>query len=118
MMTPPAQTSPPLAQEWLDLQSAASVEVTSEDADFPIESALVRPKKGGWRAAAPGIQTIRLIFDEPQTLRRISLAFEESKTSRTQEFALRWPRSGKFISGNHAATVEFQLAGKSNEVTV
>jgi hypothetical protein len=47
MMTPPAQTSPPLAQEWLDLQSAASVEVTSEDADFPIESALVQQKKEG-----------------------------------------------------------------------
>jgi hypothetical protein len=90
MVRPPAKTSPPLAQEWLDLQSAASVEVTSEDADFPIESALVQQKKGGWRATEPGVQTIRLIFDKPQKLRRISLAFEETETSRTQEFALRW----------------------------
>ena len=33
---------------------------------------------------------IRLIFDRPQTLKRISLVFEEKETSRTQEFALRW----------------------------
>jgi hypothetical protein len=90
IMTPPPQTSPPLAQEWFDLQSAASVEVTSEDAAFPIESALLQEEKGGWRATEPGVQTIRLIFDEPQKLRRISLAFEETETSRAQEFTLRW----------------------------
>jgi len=33
---------------------------------------------------------IRLIFDRPQTLKRISLVFEEKETSRTQEFVLRW----------------------------
>jgi hypothetical protein len=46
--------------------------------------------KGGWRAAEPGIQTIRLIFDEPQKLRRILVVFEETETKRTQEFTLRW----------------------------
>jgi len=40
----------------------------------------------GWRAADSGTQTIRLIFDEPQKLTRISLVFEESETERTQEF--------------------------------
>ena len=90
MVTPPAQTSPPLAQEWLDLQNAASVEITSEDAAFPIEFALLGQEKRGWRATEPGVQTIRLIFDEPQKLRRISLSFEETETSRTQEFTLRW----------------------------
>jgi hypothetical protein len=36
------------------------------------------------------MQTIRLIFDRPQKLKRISLVFEEKETSRTQEFVLRW----------------------------
>ena len=49
----------------------------------------------GWRAADPGTQTIRLIFDEPQNLRRIWLVFEDSENARTQEFVLRWsPDSG------------------------
>src|SRR5579864_9248821 len=60
--------SPPAEQGWLDLESTASVEITSEDNAFPIESALLQRDKGGWRAAGPGIQTIRLIFDEPQKL--------------------------------------------------
>jgi hypothetical protein len=49
-----------------DLESTASVELTSveltsEDNAFPIESALFEQDKGGWRAAEPGAQTIRLI---------------------------------------------------------
>jgi len=77
-------------QEWLDLEKTASVEITSEDEAFPIEAALLGQDKRGWRAAEPGIQTIRLIFDEPQKLRRVSLVFEETETKRTQEFTLRW----------------------------
>jgi hypothetical protein len=50
----------------------------------------------GWRAAAPGSQTIRLVFDQPQ--RCISLVFEENETARTQEFVLRWfPDSGSSV---------------------
>ena len=74
----------------LDLSTTALVEVTSEEKDYPIESALIPGESGGWRAAEPGTHTIRLIFDRPQKLKRISLAFEETKTSRTQEFVLRW----------------------------
>ena len=77
-------------QGWLDLDKWASVEVSSEDENYPIESALLGDEKRGWRAAEPGSQTIRLIFDSPQRLRRIWLAFEDSKASRTQEFVLRW----------------------------
>ena len=74
---------------WLDLERAATVEVTSEDKDFPIESSLsIEPSKG-WRATEPGAQTIRLVFDEPQELKRISLVFEEDEMIRTQEFVLR-----------------------------
>jgi hypothetical protein len=56
----------------LDVERAAIVEVTSEDKDFPIESAFVSGDSRGWRAAAPGSQTIRLIFDQPQKLKCIS----------------------------------------------
>ena len=46
--------------------------------------------EGGWRAADAGPQTIRLIFDEPQKLRRIWLVFEDGENVRMQEFVLRW----------------------------
>ena len=76
-------------RRWLDLEHAATVEVTSEDKDFPIESSLSLESGQGWRAAAPGTQTIRLLFNEPQDIQCISLVFEEDKVERTQEFALR-----------------------------
>ena len=68
------------------------VEVTSEEKRFPIESALLLGETRGWRAASSGTQTIRLVFDEPQKLKHISLLFEEEQTQRTQEFVLRWSR--------------------------
>jgi len=80
---------------WLDLGRVAVVEVTSEEKDYPVESALVWGESRGWRADSPGTQTIRLIFDQPQSLRRISLVFEETKTERTQEFVLRWSPDGE-----------------------
>jgi hypothetical protein len=79
---------------WLDLDHAASVEVTSEEKDYGIEGALVSGETQGWRAANTGTQTIRLLFDHPQRLRRISLVFEENTTARTQEFVLRWSADG------------------------
>jgi hypothetical protein len=42
----------------------------------------------------PGSQTIRLIFDQPQTLGHLSLVFEEVEATRTQEFVLRWSADG------------------------
>src|SRR5882762_3728327 len=44
--------------------------------------------------ASPGSQTIRLVFDQPQRLKCISLVFEENETARTQEFVLRWSADG------------------------
>jgi len=61
---------------WLDVERAAIVEKTSEDKTFPAESAFVTGETGGWRAAIAGAQTIRLIFDQPQKMRQISLLFE------------------------------------------
>lgn len=77
-------------QHWLDLESIAAVEVTSEENGFPIEAALLPGEDQGWRAAVPGTQTIRLHFDQPQRLTRIWLSFEERQTTRTQEFVLRF----------------------------
>lgn len=81
-------------QEWLDVEQLAQVEVTSEDAGHPVESALVPGDGAGWRAAQPGEQTIRLVFDRPQRLTRIWLVFIEPDTVRTQEFVLRWSPDG------------------------
>ena len=90
LITPIPQDVPPLDESWLNLDLEAVVEVTSEEKDYPVESALVAGEVRGWRAADSGTQTIRLIFNEPQRLKRISLVFEESETERTQEFVLRW----------------------------
>src|ERR1700747_138158 len=88
------QTVQPQVEDWLDLERAAVVEVTSEEKNFPVESALVSGDTRGWRGAIPGTQTIARLFDQPQKLRRISLVFEEHETTRTQEFVLRWSSDG------------------------
>ena len=91
---PTPQDAPPLDEGWLELDRAAVVEVTSEEKDCPVESAMVLGEVRGWRAAASGTQIIRLFFDKPQRLARISLVFEEPERQRTQEFVLRWSPDG------------------------
>jgi len=53
--------SPADGQDWLDVERLVQVELTSEDAEHPIESALIVNRGAGWRAQQPGEQTIRLI---------------------------------------------------------
>jgi hypothetical protein len=77
-------------QAWLDLERHAVVEITSEDEAYPVEGALLPGRIEGWRAAEPGVQTIRLLFDEPAHVRRIFLHFEDARRARTQEYILRW----------------------------
>lgn len=96
VITAPRETIRVRGRGGLDVERAAIVEVTSEDKDFPVESAFVSGDSRGWRAAAPGSQTIRLIFDQPQRLKCISLVFEENETVRTQEFVLQWSPDGGF----------------------
>src|SRR5216683_2147852 len=81
-------------EEWLDLGEIATVEVTSEDPNFPIEFALTAREGSGWRAAARGKQMIRIVLDRPRPLRRIRLEFSETESQRTQEFTLRWSQAG------------------------
>lgn len=82
-------------QQWLDLEAMAEVEMSSEDPAHPIEQALL-PGRGSsaWRAAEPGQQKIRILFSQPQRIRRILLEFEEPVAQRTQEYVLRWSSGG------------------------
>lgn len=75
------------SDQWLELEELASFEISSEDPSHPIENAL-HEGLGGWKAAAPGPQAIRLTFDKPQSIRRVRLEFREDTTERTQEFAV------------------------------
>jgi uncharacterized protein (DUF736 family) len=85
-----AETGSESEQGWLDLEDIATVELTSEDPDFPIESALGFRVGPGWRASQKGAQQIRIIFDEPASVHRIQLRFLEAECERTQEFTIRW----------------------------
>src|ERR1700736_4488241 len=97
LITPITRADPPRDERWLDLDGTAVVEVTSEEKGYPVESALISGETQGWRAADSGTQTIRLVFDVPQRIRRIWLVFEETETERSQEFVLRW-----FSDGGHS----------------
>jgi hypothetical protein len=77
-------------QGWLDLDEIATVEVTSEDPGYPIESALGAKDGPGWRASEPGVQLIRILFDTPVSVHRMELRFHEAESERTQEFTVRW----------------------------
>jgi hypothetical protein len=94
IITPVQQETAAPDLEWLNMKELAEVEITSEDAAHPIESALLPGRTSGWRAAGPGKQTIRLLFDCPQRLQRIRLDFVETRTERTQEYVLRWSPDG------------------------
>jgi hypothetical protein len=89
--TTPSKAGP--GDGWLDLEQLASVEVTSEDPDFPIDSVFVSGQGPGWRAADAGRQVLRLVFAERQPIQRIHLEFYETENARMQEFTLRWATS-------------------------
>jgi hypothetical protein len=89
-----APETPSTEPAWLDLERLARVELSSEEAAHPVEAALITGDTRGWRAGQPGEQTIRLLFDEPLSLRHIRLAFTEIEKERTQEFVLKWSGDG------------------------
>ena len=105
------------SQVWLDLGQIATVEVTSEDPDFPIESVFSSNNGPGWRASLEGEQQIRIIFDQPLPLHRIQLRFLEPELERTQEFTIRWSSA----EGGAAREIvrqqwNFSPAGSTSEV--
>ena len=105
------------AESWLNLEQIVTVEVTSEDPDFPIESVFNGSNGPGWRALENGKQQIRLIFDQPISLKRIRLRFIETKLERTHEFTLRWSS----VQGGPSKEIvrqqwNFSPAGSTDEV--
>ncbi|MFZ2169279.1 MAG: carbohydrate-binding protein [Methylococcaceae bacterium] len=89
-INPPTENNLSADLNFLDLDRLAQVEISSECQEHPIESALVADSESGWRAASSGEQTIRLVFDQPQTIKHIHLRFDEQDQARTQEFVLLW----------------------------
>jgi hypothetical protein len=73
-------------QHWLNAEALAEVEVTSEDAAHPIESGLLSETAAGWRAAQPGPQTVRLVFNQPQAIKRVHLEVRASVVRRRGPF--------------------------------
>jgi hypothetical protein len=71
-----------------DIASIATVLVTSEDPDHPIDHVFDGQRGPGasrWIAAQPGEQTLILAFDAPQTIRKVLVEIEEPNIGRTQE---------------------------------
>lgn len=102
--------------EWLDPATVSQVEITSEEPGHPIECALTGAGSG-WRASSQGEQLIRLLFDEPQALRRVFVRFEEVTEPRTQEFALRWsPDRGRSYREVVRQQFTFNPRGATREV--
>jgi hypothetical protein len=102
---------------WFNLEQIATVEVTSEDPRFPIESAFGSNDGPGWRASRGGEQQIRIIFDEPVSVHRIELRFHEADYDRTQEFTLRWsPESGGSAIEIVRQQWNFSPAGSTTEI--
>ena len=64
---------------WLRVEELAEVSVSSEDANRPIEFALVPGAGSGFRAATPGEQSVLIRFDEPQPTGLIQLRFDEAE---------------------------------------
>jgi hypothetical protein len=60
------------------------------DEDCPSSRRWSQDKHGAGVPPMLALKTIRLVFDESQTLKRIALIFEEKEIERTQEFVLRW----------------------------
>jgi hypothetical protein len=117
ILPPAANDLSPREQTWLDVDQLAHVEVTSEEVIHPIEAALLPGTGSGWRAAQPGEQTIRLVFDAPLKLRRIHLVCQEEEVARTQEFVLRWsPDQGQSYREVVRQQFTFSPPGTTREV--
>jgi hypothetical protein len=75
----------------ISIADVATVQVTSEEADHPIDHAFDQNRGPGgsrWIAAQSGEQTVILLFDRPQTIRKIGVEVEELAVSRTQELSV------------------------------
>src|SRR3954464_12809242 len=86
----PASAPAPMPGE-IDIATVATVLVTSEAAEHPVEHAFDAHRGPGgsrWVAGEPGEQVLLLAFDAPQAIRRVVLEVEEVEVARTQELQL------------------------------
>ena len=75
----------------IDIAAVATVLVTSEAPEHPIDHAFDGDRGPGgtrWIAGEPGEQTLILAFDAPQAIRRVALEVEEPEAARSQELQL------------------------------
>jgi hypothetical protein len=87
----PSHTPPAPMPGEIDIAAVATVLVTSEDPDHPVDRAFDQQRGPGgsrWVAGEPGEQTLILAFDAPQVIRRVLVEVEEPEVARTQDLQL------------------------------
>ena len=90
IIKPPPATPVTMPGE-IDIAAVATVLVTSEAPEHPVDHAFDDQRGPGgtrWVAGEPGEQTVILAFDAPQTIRQVTLEVEEPEVARTQELQL------------------------------
>ena len=88
----PHEATPHVAYaDKISVPSLGTVFLSSEEKDHPIDHVFDSNRGPGgtrWIAAQPGVQTIIVAFDSPQTIHQVHLEIEEPEISRTQELQL------------------------------
>jgi len=83
--------SPDASGEGISIPDSATVMVTSEMSEHPIDHMFDGhhgPRSTKWVAGEAGDQSVILAFDTPCNLRKVSLEVEETDVERTQELTL------------------------------
>jgi hypothetical protein len=81
----------------IDISAGATVLVTSEDPENPVDHAFDTSRGPGgsrWVAGEAGDQALILAFDNPRVIRNVVLEVEELGVARTQELQLAASRDG------------------------
>jgi hypothetical protein len=85
------KSAPALIPGEINVASAATVLVSSEDPEHPVDHAFDSHRGPGgtrWIAGERGEQTVIVAFDAPEAVGRVILEFEEPELVRTQELQL------------------------------
>lgn len=113
----PQRESPPSDTGWLDLQAVARVEVTSEDAAHPIESALLTVGGTGWGAENPrganDPSSFRTAAKNQAHPSRVSRGEGDAHSTVLAAVVL---GSRKFMARYRAPAVSFQPVGATEEI--
>src|SRR3954462_13233973 len=84
-------SAPILSSGGIDIAAVATLLVTSESPDHPVDHAFDGRRGPGasrWIAGEAGEQELILTFDTPPTIRQVGLEVEEPEVARTQELHL------------------------------